>query len=92
MPFAMCRDQGEGSTGYFPDRRGVEFGPCRDGLVCSVSHSLPDLFLFSIYRTDWKTNRMTVLIVDRGYRRVRNRMGITCEDVLFAIFDFFTSP
>ncbi|KAH8081523.1 hypothetical protein HD553DRAFT_315708 [Filobasidium floriforme] len=24
--------------------------------------------------------------------RVRNRMGITCEDVLFAIFDFFASP
>lgn len=24
--------------------------------------------------------------------RVRNRMGVTCEDVLFAIFDFFASP
>ncbi|GFZ50562.1 hypothetical protein JCM24511_08319 [Saitozyma sp. JCM 24511] len=24
--------------------------------------------------------------------RVRNRMGITCEDVLFAIYDFFASP
>ncbi|GHJ86388.1 hypothetical protein NliqN6_2790 [Naganishia liquefaciens] len=24
--------------------------------------------------------------------RVRNRMGVTCEDCLFAIFDFFASP
>jgi hypothetical protein len=35
---------------------------------------------------------MAVLNDDSGYRRVRNRMGITCEDVLFAIFDFFASP
>ncbi|WWD05254.1 hypothetical protein V865_003327 [Kwoniella europaea PYCC6329] len=31
--------------------------------------------------------------VETGWSiRVRNRMGITCEDVLFAIYDFFASP
>nr|ODN92341.1 hypothetical protein L204_05440 [Cryptococcus depauperatus CBS 7855] len=31
--------------------------------------------------------------VETGWSiRVRNRMGITCEDVLFAVYDFFASP
>ncbi|TYJ56458.1 hypothetical protein B9479_002861 [Cryptococcus floricola] len=31
--------------------------------------------------------------VETGWAiRVRNRMGITCEDVLFAMYDFFASP